>query len=89
MKKYLNAILSIGTLAVLFYTLFDLKEQVKQVDVLKKELKTVTSVKDSLYNEAFIKHVELGRYELSLDYLQEINPKAALQFVNYMNHETE
>jgi len=89
MKKYLNAILSIGTVAILFYTLFDLKEQVKQVDILKKELKTVTATKDSLHDEMFIQHVQLDRYELSLDYLQEVNPKAALQFVNYMNHETE
>jgi len=89
MKKYLNAILSIGTVAVLFYTLFDLKEQVKQVDVLKKKLNEVTVIKDSLYDETFIKQVELGRYELSLNHLEEINPKAALQFVNYMNHETE
>lgn len=89
MKKYINGILSIGTVTLLFYTLFDLKNQVKQVDVLKKELNRVTIVKDSLYDETFIKHVELGRYELSLNYLQEVNPKAALQFVNYMNHETE
>jgi len=89
MKKYLNAILSIGTVAILFYTLFDLKEQVKQVDVLKKELKTVSKQKDSLYDEAFIQHVQLDRYQLSLDYLETVNPKAALQFVNYMNHETE
>jgi hypothetical protein len=89
MKKYINVILSIGTVIVLFYTLFDLKNQVKQVDVLKKELNRVTVVKDSLYDETFSKQVELGRYELSLNYLQEVNPKAALQFVNYMNHETE
>jgi hypothetical protein len=89
MKKYINGILSIGTVALLFYTLFDLKNQVKQVDVLKKELNKMTAVKDSLYDETFIKQVELGRYELSLNYLQEVNPKAALQFVNYMNHETE
>jgi hypothetical protein len=89
MKKYINGILSIGTVVVLFYTLFDLKNQVKQVDVLKKELNRVTVVKDSLYDETFSKQVELGRYELSLNYLQEVNPKAALQFVNYMNHETE
>jgi hypothetical protein len=89
MKKYISGILSIATIGLLFYTLFDLKNQVKQVDVLKKELNRVTVVKDSLYDEAFIKQVELGRYELSLNYLQEVNPKAALQFVNYMNHETE
>jgi hypothetical protein len=26
---------------------------------------------------------------LTLDHLQEVNPKAALEFVNFMNHETE
>jgi len=89
MKKYINGILSIGTIGLLFYTLFDLRNQVKQVDVLKKQLTEMTAEKDSLHDEMFIKHVQLDRYELSLDYLQEVNPKAALQFVNYMNHETE
>jgi hypothetical protein len=46
MKKYINGILSIGTLALLFYTLFDLRNQVKQVDVLKKELNKMTVLKD-------------------------------------------
>jgi len=36
-----------------------------------------------------IKHVQLDRYELSLDYLQDKNPNAALQFINYMSYETE
>jgi hypothetical protein len=55
----------------------------------KVEVKTLQSTSDSLYDEAFINHVQLGRYELTLDHLQEVNPKAALEFVNYMNHETE
>jgi hypothetical protein len=32
---------------------------------------------------------ENGRYELSLDHLKEVNPKAAKQFEDYMTHETE
>ena len=86
MKKYISAVLSIGTVGILFYTLFDLRQQVSS---LKKELVVVTAQKDSLHYENFIKGVELGRYELSLDYLQDKNPNAALQFVNFMNHETE
>jgi hypothetical protein len=89
MKKYIGAVLSIGTLAMLFYTLFDLKNQVKQISVLQHQLDVVTAQRDSLHDEDFAKSVELGRYELTLDYLQEKNPKAALQFVNYMSHETE
>ena len=60
-----------------------------KVSSLKKELAVVTAQKDSLYDENFSRHVELGRYELSLDYLQSKDPNAALQFVNFMNHETE
>jgi len=86
MKKYISAVLSIGTVGILFYTLFDLRQQVSS---LKKELAVVTAQKDSLYDENFIKHVQLDRYELSVDYLLTKNPNAALQLINYMNHETE
>ena len=86
MKKYINAVLSIGTVGILFYTLFDLRQQ---VNALKKELVITTAQRDSLHDENFIKHVQLDRYELSLDYLQDKNPNAALQFINYMSYETE
>jgi hypothetical protein len=86
MKKYISAVLSIGTVGILFYTLFDLRQQVNS---LKKELVVVTAQKDSLYYENFSRNIELGRYELSLDYLQDKDPNAALHFINFMNHETE
>ena len=86
MKKYINAVLSIGTVGILFYTLFDLRQQ---VNTLKKELIITTAQRDSLHDKNFIKHVQLDRYELSLDYLQNKNPNAALQFINYMSYETE
>jgi hypothetical protein len=44
---------------------------------------------DSLHDELFISHVVNDRYELTLDHLNEVNPKAALEFVNFMSHETE
>ena len=82
MKKYIGAILSIGTVAMLFYTLFDLKDQVKQIPVLEHQL-------DSLQGKIFNLSTQNGRYELTLEHLKEVNPKAAKEFENYMNHETE
>lgn len=89
MKKYIGAALSITTIGLLFYTLIDLKEQVKQIPVLQHQLDSVTVIKDSLVDEVFIRGVMNGRYEITLEHLQETHPKAALEFVNYMNHETE
>ena len=89
MKKYISAFLSIGTILILFYTLFDLKEQVKQVPLLQKQLDSVITLKDSLYDETFRLQIELGRYQLSFNHLQAINKPAAKQFINYLDHETE
>ena len=86
MKKYINPLLTAGTLIALLTTIYFQNERINQ---FKVEVKTLQSTSDSLYDEAFIKHVQLGRYELTLDHLQEVNPKAALQASNYMNHETE
>ena len=89
MKKYINAILSIATLGLLFYSLIDLKEQVKQIPVLKKEIDSLSTVKDSLTNEVFMREIQNGRYESTIFYLEETNPKAATEFKNYLEHETE
>lgn len=86
MKKYISAVLSIGTIGMLFYTLFDLRQQVNS---LKKELVTTTAQKDSLYDVNFGTQVENGRYELGINYLESVNPKAADQLKTYIGHETE
>jgi hypothetical protein len=86
MKQYITPILTACSLTVLLTTIYFQNERVNQ---FKVEVKTLQSTADSLHDENFIKHVQLDRYELSLDYLDSVNPKAALQFVNYMNHETE
>jgi hypothetical protein len=89
MKKYITAVLSLGTITLLFYTMFDLREQVKQVQVLQHELDSVMIMKDSLYDVSFQAQVENGRYELSLIHLKEVNPKAADECENFYGHETE
>jgi hypothetical protein len=89
MKKYIGAILSIGTVAMLFYTLFDLKNQVKQIPVLQHQLDSVTIQLDSLSLINFATEVENGRYEITLEHLKETNPKAAKEFEEFMNTQTE
>jgi len=89
MKKYITAALSIGTIALLFYTIFDLREQVKQVEVLQQQLDSVTVLKDSLYDVSFGAQVQNGRYEITLEQLKETNPKAAKEFEEFMNSKTE
>jgi hypothetical protein len=89
MKKYITTALSLGTISLLFYTMFDLREQVKQVHILQKQLDSVTIVKDSLYDVNFGTQVQNGRYELGINYLETVNPPAAEQLKTYIGHETE
>jgi hypothetical protein len=86
MKHYINPILTACSLIALLTTIYFQNERINQ---FKVEVKTYQTTVDSLHDELFIKHIMNGRYELTLDHLQEVNPKAALEFVNYMNHETE
>ena len=44
---------------------------------------------DSLHDELFNANNTIGRYELTLEHMKEVNPKAAKQFDDYMAHETE
>ena len=89
MKKYITAILSIGTVGLLCYTMFDLKNQVKQIPVLQHQLDSVTIQLDSLSLINFENEVQNGRYEITLEHLKETNPKAAKEFEEFMNSKTE
>jgi hypothetical protein len=44
---------------------------------------------DSLNDELFILQTQNGRYELSLEHLYEVNPKAGKEFTTFMENETE
>lgn len=44
---------------------------------------------DSLQTNLFIATSEIGRYEMSLEHLYEVNPEAAKEFDDYFNNETE
>ena len=55
-------------------------------DIEKAELRALV---DSLRDENFIKSTEIGRYEITLDWLKETNPKAGKEFEDWMSHNTE
>ena len=44
---------------------------------------------DSLREELFMLQTQTGRYELALEHLYEVNPKAGKVFDEYLNKETE
>jgi len=63
--------------------------QTRSITQLNRKAIADQNTIDSLHDELFINHVMNNRYELTLDHLNKVNPKAALEFVNFMNHETE
>jgi peptidoglycan hydrolase CwlO-like protein len=57
MKKYISTALSITTLVILFYTLFNIKEQNRQIPIMQSSI-------DSLNGQ-------LCRYETTIDSLNQ------------------
>ncbi len=80
-----TVVLIIGVIILCFWAVSTRNKSIEY----KQQVEVLTQTADSLAAENFILKTQLGRYELTLDYLQEVNPKAALQASNYMNHETE
>lgn len=86
MKKYIGPILSIATVGMLFYTLLDLKNQVKD---LKAQVKVEQEKNLAMHDSLFITNVQLNRYIIAYDILVERNPKAAGEYDAILSHETE
>ena len=93
--KYQKAIVGTGAVSVLILCYFQQKElsklrseQIKVYNV-PHNVDSLITLKDSLYDELFNTKVQNGRYELSLEHLYEVNPKAGKEFSDYMEHETE
>lgn len=89
MKKYIGPILSIATVGMLFYTVFDLKEQVKQIPQLQEQMKSLEHQRDSLHDEAFILGVENMRHEATREEVLSKYPKVYDEYNTYLSKETE
>ena len=92
--KYQKAIVGTGAVAVLVVCYFQQKELTKLRAEQKIEVVVGGDIEkanliDSLHDELFQAKVQNGRYELSLEHLYEVNPKAAKEFDDFMAHETE
>ena len=93
--KYQKAIVGTGAVAVLVVCYFQQKELTKlrseQIKVynVPHNIDSLINLNDSLHDELFMKHIENGRYELSLQHLYEVNPSAAKEFDDFMQQETE
>jgi hypothetical protein len=92
--KYQKAIVGTGAVSVLLICYLQQKELAKLRAEKKIEVVVGGDIQkaelvDSLEAELFNVKTINGRYELSLEHLYEINPKAGKQFTEYMEHETE
>jgi hypothetical protein len=93
-QKYQKAIIGTGAVAVLVVCYFQQKELSKlraeqKIEVIVGGDIEKANLIDSLHDELFILQTQNGRYELSLEHLYEVNPKAGKEFTNFMEHETE
>ena len=93
--KYQKAIVGTGAVAVLVLCYFQQKELAKlrservEVSTVPYVIDSLQNRCDSLYDEVFNAKVENGRYELTFDHLNEVNPKLGKEMEEWMNHETE
>jgi len=92
--KYQKAIIGTGAVSVLLICYLQQKELAKLRAEKKIEVVVGGDIQkaelvDSLEAELFNAKTINGRYELSLEHLYEVNPKAGKEFTNFMEHETE
>ena len=86
MKKYINPLLTAGTLLALLTTIYFQNERINQ---FKVEVKTYQTTVDSLQSELFQTQSQTGRYEVALELFKESNKKAANEFELILSTQTE
>lgn len=89
MKKYIGPILNLASITMLFYILFHLKEQVKQIPKLQDQVDTLQHQKDSLHDEAFSLSVEMMRHEVTREEVLSKYPKIYEEYNSYLSTQTE
>jgi hypothetical protein len=99
--KYQKAIVGTGAVAVLLICYLQQKELAKLRSEPKIEVFTGGDIEkgriidslrmkcDSLQNEDFIKGTIITRYEITLEHFNEVNPKVAKEFEDWMSQNTE
>jgi len=90
----IKAILSLASVGLLLYTVYEQNEAVNRLKddkvILVKHLQEMHSVSyDSLQTELFQAQSVNGRYELALDHLKESDPTSFNLIEEFIKHETE
>jgi hypothetical protein len=86
MKEYIKPLLTTFSVALFLYTMYT---QNAKITELKTAVVKQEKVIDSLQTKVFQTQTLNGQYEMTLNHLEEVNPKAAKQFQNYLLSETE
>ena len=86
MKEYIKPLLTTFSVGLFLYTMYT---QNKKITELKTAVVKQEKVIDSLQTKVFQTQTLNGQYEMTLNHLEEVNPKAAKQFQNYLLSETE
>lgn len=84
--QYIKPILTTFSVGLILFTMYTQNEKITQLKTLVvKQEKQIDSLRTNLFEVQTIN----GRYELTLEYLKEVNPNAAKQFEGYLSSETE
>lgn len=75
MRKYINAALSLASVGLLFYIIYNQRQQIKSLKAEIQNVETIKIERDSLQSEIFTKDIQIGSYEHVLDLLEtELDP---------------
>ena len=84
--QYIKQILTVFSVGLILFTMYTQNDKITELKttVVKQE-----KVIDSLQTKVFQIQTLNGQYEMTLNHLEDVNPKAAKQFQNYLLSETE
>ena len=86
MKRYINLILRISCLIMLFYIIYNQRSKIKTLELSNKALTTQC---DSLRSEQFVLHINQERFEYIINRAEgEMSPDCKEEFEKIL-HETE
>jgi uncharacterized coiled-coil protein SlyX len=84
--QYIKQILTVFSVGLILFTMYT---QNTKITELKTTVVKQEKVIDSLQTKVFQIQTLNGQYEMTLNHLEDVNPKAAKQFQDYLLSETE
>lgn len=85
----IKAILSLASVGLLLYTVYEQNEAINRYKTEKVQMKNDIKIVDSLQTELFQAQSMNGRYEMALEHLKEVNPSSFNIIEAFIEHETE